>query len=216
MALNYDEVNSETGETVWEELYTGGYTDKWNRESLFAYRVEALASGNKGIQVSPGSSVLIIGAGFGFLAEYLVDNYQFNVNNLRMIENSTYIHNNLTVYSRVGIRDRIYNIDALSPTVLVDLRAFIGGNGRSNWVITDDIIPGFTDSEVVTFLNNCEALQGGQGGIVHLISTHQDYIQQDNRLNWKTITQWRDFNGASYSSHYWFDTHFPNDLIGGA
>lgn len=201
------------GQARFEQLYSNGYGSHLNTVAMFAKRAEALVSQNNGFQVSPGQSVLIVGGGFGYLAEYLINNYQFNTNNLTIIDNSPYIHlNKTTQQTNVAISNSIINIDVLASDVLTLVRGVIGGNGRSNWVITDDVISEMqNDTEINAFIANCESLQGGNGGIVHLTSTLIETATQDPSLNWKTIEQWQ----AYAPSHYWYD--IPRDvLIGGA
>ena len=163
MANTYDE-------SRFNALYSAGYGAHLNTAAMFAHRAEALVS--PGMGVSAGSSVCIVGSGFGYLAQYLVENYQFNTNNLMLIDNSPYVWANMATQQSIqAIVDALLNVNILDTLLL----SLIGGNSaRSNWIISDDCIADFTDLEIPLFITQCELIQRGNGGIVHLVTTTSD------------------------------------------
>lgn len=101
-------------------------------------------------------------------------------------------------YARPGVPRRrrggtaadvpIINEDILTSTGRTAIRAAVGGNPQI--VVTEDILPGLTDTEAQDMAAACQTF-GGQQTVAHLVTTLQPDAVQDTDYNWKTLADWK-------------------------
>lgn len=143
------------------------------------------------------SNIVVVGCGFGWLIENLLD---AGANNVVGVDPSPYVHANKAEHSRSDVAGRIVN-----ATVGVDNVGSIlqqaGFPATYNVVIDDDAASSNSDAELPAFLNGCEALlQGGQRArIIHLVTQKREEGGQDSAINWKFMAEWK----ALRTSHTW-------------
>lgn len=163
--------------------------------------------------LTPGKSALVVGCGFGYLIEVLID---LGGNQIWGTDTSTWIHSNkannaygTTPEMRLDVQSVVANINILDVDAADQFKTFgVPGTGKFNWIITEQVISGFaTDNDINAFLAACDVLQTGQGGIVHLVTPGANPTD----YNSKSLAAWATYN----TSHYWIDIA-TFDSLGGA
>lgn len=166
--------------------------------------------------IQPGETVLVVGCGFGWTVEAMND-YCVAIGT----ETSPYILENMHVSEEVDIAAAIRNVGldpyegegaALKAELLGDgirTRAVIlnedslteqsrnsveASVGEIDYVITEDVLPGFSDQDAVTFAGSLALYQAP---VYHIITPLLVKAEQDPVFNWKTINQWKELVGES-------------------
>ena len=175
--------------------------------------------------VTNNRSVLVVGCGYGFLLEVAIA-FGLVLENVWGIDTSAYIHANKAVEADVAIASHILDYDLTSPTILNDLKPHIGGNGKFNVVVTENVIETIPPAEVQVFLDACDNVQQGTGGVAHIVMCQQPDIVEGGQtiidtkppkwetlgMTWQLHAQW----AALSPSHYWFDECNNLVVLGGA
>lgn len=199
MPLNYDE-------TMYQALYNVGAPDgariHYTRElydlnqSWVARRLDMLPAG-----LITSANVLVVGCGFGWLMEHLLDAGAASVTG---VDPSPYVQANKADHSRADVAPRIVSATVGVDNVSSVLQA-VGFARTYSVVIDDDAASSNSDVELTAFLNGCESLlQGNQKSrIIHLVTPQQFGSVQSPFLNWKPMADWK----ALRSTHTWVDIH---------
>ncbi len=167
--------------------------------SLFADR--AIAMLNRGITNS--TSVLVVGCGFGFLMEKLVD-AGIEVHG---IDPGSYLWAT-TSEIRADVLPLMVNDWIGSGTEKASLQALgITGQAKFNFIVDEDAAAMHDDAELPAFIEGLEdRLQGNQTArIVHLVTTGNS---GDTAVNWKSLADWK----AVAPSHTWVDANTGDTL----
>ena len=175
-----------------------------NMDGFFGTRKDWLT----GYGLDNSASVLVIGSGFGFLLEYLID---AGITNVVGIEPGSYFWDAanddqwrsdvkaLTVNDWIGSGTEVASLTAL-PSV--------SGQARFTYVIDEDAITMHTDAEIPAFVAACEArLQGNaKGRIFHLVTPNDS---GDPSVNWKSMAEW----STLVPDHSFVDVTAPTPAI---
>ena len=130
--------------------------------------------------IQPNESILIIGAGFGWIPEEWLS---MGLGPVYALDTSEYIQNNLVGNANIPI----YNIDIIQNTS--DVLA-LNNNQPFRWAFTDNMITVLTDTEVLTLASN---LRSVAQTVVHytqdIIVNHE--LTDPLNHNWKTLASWK-------------------------
>lgn len=165
---------------TWDSLYSA-YLDDGTLVH-FDRRVKDKILGNdhhalrSALNLLPGQAIVIIG-GFGWIAE---DWLSRGLGPIICIDNSPWIQANKAVHAALPI----LNEDALSTQSQANILTSLGTT--PTWVITEDVLPCYADSEILSAL---PAFRAMGGTVVHWVSCAVSNC--DVRLNWKTQEQWK-------------------------
>lgn len=156
--------------------------------------VNALVS--KGL--TKGQRIGLIGAGFGWVAERLVElGYGPMADGtangkICNVDTSTWIQNNKNGNSTTTI----INADVNAATGRRTIRQQFGSNNAEvHWIVSEDVLPILTGSgpapsgnnEIVPFCQNLRSLASTD--VAHWVSVGT--ASGDARLNWKTLEEWK-------------------------
>lgn len=157
-----------------------------------------------GYGLDNNAQILVVGCGFGYLIEYLLD---AGISDVYGIEGGSFYWDPANDAEwRVDVKPRIANDWVGSGTEVASLQALPGitGQARFTWIIDEDAAPAHTDAELPTFIAGLEArLQGNvKGRIVHLVTPDESGTGgagRDTSQNWKTMAEWK----AVAPDHRW-------------
>lgn len=168
--------------------YERGLLDAW--PEFVSRRVDQFPPG-----LIQNSSIVVVGCGFGWLMEALID---AGVGTVVGVDMSPYIHANKATQSRndVTIVNGIVGVDNVSS-----LLQSAGFPRQYRAVIDEDAASSHSDAELPAFFAGCESLlQGGQTAkIVHLVTEKRGEGIGDSAINWKYLSEWK----ALAPSHTW-------------
>lgn len=197
MPLVYDQ-------NLYDALYNVGASDgrriHYTRElydlnhDWMARRLTMMPSG-----LITSANVLVVGCGFGWLMENLIDAGAASVTG---VDPSPYVHANKATQSRADVVNRIVNATVGVDNVNQVLQQ-AGFSRTYNVVIDDDAASSNSDAELPAFLDGCQSLLQGnqQTRIIHLVTPQRAEGGQDSAINWKTMAQWK----ALRPAHTWVD-----------
>lgn len=165
--------------SVWDELYAaseGGMVLHFERRAKSLILGEDHQTLRTALGLRGGEAVALIGAGFGWVAE---DWKAAGLGPVLAVDTSKYLHSNLPGNAIVPILDA----DVSTPIGRQDIRYALGG--VVDWVISEDVMPCFTDEEAVAL---AEGMRKLAPNVVHWVS-----IKGGSRsaLNWKTAIEWK-------------------------
>lgn len=177
----------------------------------YRHRLTKLGAGG----FNRAADTLIIGAGFGWLLELIIDLGSLNVWGC---DNSTLIQSLLSdpqVGVRPDVQTKILSVDFTAPDAADQFLALAAGNNKGQFrnVVTEHLLEDWPTADLTNALDACEALMSsGQSNVYHLV-TAQDKVQSDpvymaNRL---TLAEW----AALRPSHFWIDEASENVAGGG-
>jgi len=151
-----------------------------------------------GYGLDNNAQILVVGSGFGYLIEYLLD---AGVQDVWGIDPGPYIWDSANDDQwRADVKARTANDWLGSGTEQASLDALPGvpNNERFTWIIDEDAAPMHTDAELPAFIAACEArLQGNaKGRIVHIVTPGS---AGDFSVNWKSMAEWK----AVAPDHNW-------------
>jgi len=173
---------------------------------LAAYRLRLQKLGAGGF--SPAAETLIVGCGFGWLIEVLVD---IGANNVWGSDISTPIQTGL-IDSSVGVRADIQalvlDIDFTAPNAKSLFKAVNAGNksGAFRNVVTEHLLEDWPIEDIDTALDACDNLRAqGQSTVYHMItamdSLDSSLVDSEIAPNRFNLSEW----AALRSEHFWID-----------
>lgn len=160
--------------------------------------------------ITPAAETLIVGCGFGWLMEVIID---AGSNAIWGTDISTLIQSALTTAGvRADVQPLILNIDFTSSQAVRDFRsAGAGGNGQNrgkfDWIITEHLLEDWPIGDIQNALDACENLRSNNpGGIAHIV-TAQDRLPPGSSdpaiiVHQFLLSEWITLR----PSHYWIDT----------
>jgi len=184
---------------VWDSLYQCSPKDGGGQIYHFDRIVKDRILGNdhwslltalqtKGI--TKGQKICLLGAGFGWVAEDWVAQ---GWTPLIAVDTSTYIASRKATEATVTIYD--YDITTGSGRNAIKQALGVTGNNKVNWMISEDVLPILSDTE-------CGQLDGWMHdlgtNVAHWVSVLNAGSNQDVRLNWKTLAQWKALMPSSW------------------
>lgn len=146
-----------------------------------------------GYGLDNNASVLVVGAGFGYLVEYLI---AAGIADVWGLEGGSYYWDAAQDGQwDPAVKARVAQGWIGSGTEVASLQSLgVSGQARFNWVVDEDAAPCHTDAELPAFIAGLEArLQGNaKGRIVHIVTdrTVEEGPFGDPNLNAKTIQEW--------------------------
>jgi cyclopropane fatty-acyl-phospholipid synthase-like methyltransferase len=157
---------------------------------------------------NPASQVLVVGCGFGWIIETIVDT--FNHNRIWGTEVSPWIQAEKATNARPDIAPLILDIDILAADARTQLRtAGAGQQGRFDWIISEQAVEGIPAVDLPTFLDACDGLLRPGGNVVHVVATEitppgpDDVHDRTLDLRWQSHAAWI----AERPAHLWLDVH---------
>lgn len=200
-------------EQIWRSLYRRnrgtvdgvhqGYV-AYSRETFLDSLVfETRRDWLTGYGLDNNASILVVGCGFGFLLEQLID---AGITDVYGLEPSAWLFDPANGGEwRSDVRSRVAQDFVGSGTEKASLNALgVGGAARFTFVVDEDAASSHTDAELPAFVAGLEdRLQGNaRSRIVHVVTTalHDGYVG-DSSLNWKTLADWK----AIAPTHTWVD-----------
>jgi SAM-dependent methyltransferase len=162
------------------------------------------------IGIGNRDTVLVVGCGLGFLMEHIISDIGCSQVNVWGVDTSPFIATERLTEGREDTRLQIVNADIESAIIRTTLNTLCGIS-RFGWVVTEDMLPSYTDSQSIqSLLNGCDLIKTGNGKVAHIVSTLIPDGSQDVSLWWRTIDDW----SAERPSHYWIDVH-GGRVVGG-
>lgn len=174
----------------------------------FRFRLQKLGASGA---FTPSAETLVVGCGFGWLVETIVD---VGSNAVWGTDTSTAIQNLLDdpgVAVRSDVRPLIFDINILDANAAQQFKAVGAGNnaGKFRNVVTDRLIEDWPISEIDTLLDACDALLApGQSRVFHIVLATDGFISGPEGLpdpafvsNQLSLAEWV----ALRPSHYWID-----------
>ena len=155
---------------------------------------------------TPATDVLVIGCGFGWLLEVMLD---AGSNSAWGTDTSTIIQQTLaTAGVPAEVQGRVLNVDITASTAKDQFIAAGAGTnkGEFNWLVSEYVVDTLETIDIPAFLDACDSLRApGQGGVAHLVIA-QDKIPP-GRTNSDIITQLRTLSEfvALRPAHWWID-----------
>lgn len=160
-------------------LYTNPTYEQY---PFFQQRINALIG-----RFAPNNQKLAIwGCGWGYLVQLAVnagyDAYGFDASSYAINKGKTV---------NPGIAARLFIRDALVSTDVTAAKSDAGIHGKSNFalLVTEDMYPCFSDTEIQTSLPLLRGICSSN--LLHLVTCGDGLADCDPRCNWKTIDAWR-------------------------
>lgn len=174
-------------EQTWNELYTGGFI-RANKEAILGSRGLPPGQGDhwrlaKALNLQPGQSIVIMGAGFGWVAEDWVAG---GLGQISCVDNSAYIHSNKNEHAVVPLHNENGQTQASRARIRQTLN--LQGQVRADWCISEDVLPVLSDAEASQFIASMRLIGATAA---HWVSISVNPANSDPRLNWKTLEQWK-------------------------
>lgn len=195
MPLEYDE-------RMWRTLYQRSvgneiitYSRKWREQmpdQLFEARADLVEH-----YAPAGGSVLVVGCGFGWLIEKLLERGL----DAYGVDSSPYIIANLQTESDVPERIRKAQI-GWEPGGSSTRLATLGFPTQYDVVVDEDVAPALWGGELAVFNSTLTALTKQGGTTLHFTSClRPNGMLGDSSLQWKTIGEWK----QTAQNHVWID-----------
>lgn len=133
------------------------------------------------LNLQPGQSIALIGAGFGWAAE---DWFASGLSPIVAVDTSMWIQANKVQNATVTILSE----DGTSNASRGRIRQALGlsGSTRATWCISEDVLPVLSDAEAVQLAT---AMRQIGTNVAHWVSVAT--VSGDPRLNWKTLEAWK-------------------------
>jgi len=158
---------------------------------------KTLIAALESVGLQKGQRIVLVGAGFGWVAEeFIAQGYgpaADGTTNGKVcaVDTSTWIQNNRGANAQVSI----LNADVNASTGKRTIRQQFGSNtALLDWVISEDVLPILTgidpgsNNEIIPFCQNLRTLAPN---VAHWVSVLIPGSDQDQRLNWKTLADWK-------------------------
>lgn len=175
---------------TWESLYAI-YTADGTRLAHYERAVKDLINGSNGsmfgegdhfsllkaLDIQPNQSIVIIGAGFGWVAE---DWIKAGYGPIVCVDNSTWIHANKKDNAVLEIIDA----DGADPT---QVDKILAGLGKADWCISEDVLGLKSDADAKILSDNMKLIGNS---IAHWCSPNLN-----TPLNTRSPEEWKEFLG---------------------
>lgn len=176
-----------------------GYTRAAMRD-YYGNDVDTLIAALVSKGLTQGQRIVLIGAGFGWAAERFVElGYGPMADGtangkICNVDTSTWIQDN----KNGNATTTIINADVNASTGRRTIRQQFGSNNAAiDWLVSEDVLPGLIgpgatpagNNEIVPFCQSLRSL--AQVGVAHWVTVRKDLSQQDSRLNWKSLEEWK-------------------------
>lgn len=128
------------------------------------------------------NAVALLGGGYGWVAEEFISAGYANV---IVCDTSAYIQGNKNVNAVV----EIFNEGATTSNSKRTIRQLLGrgqGSTKIDWAITEDLLPCFTDAEILQYAPNLREIATNVAHWVTPLSPGNFML-----MNWKTIEDWK-------------------------
>lgn len=164
----------------------------------------------EGAGFTPASETLVVGCGFGWSIELIVD---AGSNNVWGSDTSSLIHAGIidpNVGVRSDIQPLIFNINIEDPDAKDQFLSVAAGTNKGEFrtILTEHVLEGIPQVDIPSFLSSCtDLLVSGQSRVYHMIIA-MDAIDDPNLIdsdiieNQWTLSEWTAFN----PTHYWIDS----------
>lgn len=191
------------------QLAPGG---QWGDNDLYHWK-HRLAELETKTPMNRASRVLVVGAGFGYLLEVMID---LGAQNVWGTDPSVWIQATKATEARADVAPLILDLD-----VCAGWQAFktagAGQNGKFDFVVSELVVESLdAGTELTTFLDCCEALLRPNGTVVHLLVASKPEDRPDSRdltlgIRWQDHAAWI----TERPTHWWVDTEGEEYTVGG-
>ena len=160
---------------------SGGY-NRQNREYLID-----VCSHRSLVNLFPyqqGESILLVGAGFGWIAELFIEN---GLAPVCAVDTSLWIQQEKQNHSVIDV----HNLDVTNVNDQQSIKQILGlqPNEKIDWCITEDFFTGISDEECLAI---AESLRGIGNNVIHYITPPPVKDLEILRTrNWKTGPEWK-------------------------
>jgi hypothetical protein len=173
--------------------------------SHFRFRLQKLGASGA---FTPSVNTLIVGCGFGWLVEAIVD---LGSNAVWGTDISTLIQASIAdpgVAVRADIQPLILNVNILDANAAQQFKNAGAGNnsGKFSNVVTEHVLEDWPIGDMATILDACDALLApGQSNVFHLVAASDavgsDQFDPQIVVNQLTLAEWVSIR----PSHFWID-----------
>lgn len=206
---------------VWdEELFNKSYSQGYKRSSYYREGVGLVhhKTQMQGMEktlpkFNKNSDMLVVGCGYGFLMEVMVDS---GARHVWGTDISPYIQANKEAEARSDVAPLILDIDVVDTDAQAQFAAAgAGGQGANEgkflWIISEHVVEGFNveteAADLIMYLEGLDDLlsSSNRAGIIHLFAglLPDDPHDHSLGLTWLPLEDW-----VPYAPHhYWIDTH---------
>lgn len=139
----------------------------------------------------PGESILLVGAGFGWIAEDFISN---GLGPVCAIDTSTWIQSNKNDNSFI----EVYNYDVTNDQHKNSIKQILNLSveEKIDWCITEDFFTGLSDVECLNIANHLRIL--GNNVIHYITSPPKKTTETLMTRNWKTQEEWKELLSPDY------------------
>lgn len=136
------------------------------------------------LQLQPGDSILIIGAGFGWQAEEWIN---MGLGPICAVDTAQWIQDNKATESVIPI----YDFDITTQAGKDQAKSILGitGNNKIKWAITEDMIVCLSDAECLLLASSLREIAET---VVHYTTVPTNFNTVIPH-NWKSIADWKTF-----------------------
>jgi SAM-dependent methyltransferase len=184
MLVSYDTA------ATWEAEYRApGQQPGFNREGFEAYIYERWGLLLDSRNWNPSHSVLIVGCAYGWAIEYLLGR---GFTTVWGTDISAFIQ--ATKGAQSAVPDRILPHDARTTTGRNAIRTATGVNNNWRLILTEDVLPCYTDADALAFAQALRGMLHAQGTLAHIVSCHEPPEHaMDPAYNRKSLAEWTAF-----------------------
>jgi hypothetical protein len=132
------------------------------------------------LHMQPGEPILIVGAGYGWIAEEWLD---MGLGPICPVDTSEWIQSSKYDSSTI----EIYSLDVSKEADVQRIHQLLDTT-RIEWVITENVLPVLTDDECETLSRH---LHSFCPNIIHYMQTSKPHTDPQKH-NWKSADEWKD------------------------
>lgn len=170
----------------WGRMYSVPYTRE-HREEIYGHGMadaHGLRLALEGVGMKATDAIVIVGAGYGWVDEAWRD---VGYSRIVSCDTSALIQSGKGRHSAVPVLNESSGTAASRASILSAL------GSAADWVVTEDVLPCFSDAEIAPYLPNFRAL-GGK--VAHWLTPKLPGNFMN--LNWKTPEEWKGFVAPDY------------------
>lgn len=171
--------------------YYGGYY-RSNRDAIIDYNHIYL---KEALNIQPNESILIIGAGFGWIAEEWT---KMGLGPICCTDTSPWIQANTQTETAPNITIHNLDINVAADRDAIKAILNLGPNDKFKWGITEDVLPCLTDQQALEMSNNLQLISET---VVHYVTINSllgtaEWVPTQLPHNWKTAQHWKSILGS--------------------